>query len=129
MIDSTAQTFKADVIDASLQIPVLVDFWAPWCGPCKVLGPTLERLETEYGGRFKLVKVNSDTEQQLSQHFKIRSIPTVFAVVGGQVVDQFQGNLPEGKLREFIDKLMPNPSDMETEWPIRLSKLAMSKKQ
>jgi putative thioredoxin len=113
--DSTLQTFKADVIDASMQQPVLVDFWAPWCGPCKTLGPLLEKLEQAYGGRFKLVKVDTDAEQQLAQHFQIRSIPTVFAFVNGQPVDQFQGALPEGKLREFIDRLMPNPSDMELE--------------
>ncbi|MFN5883587.1 MAG: thioredoxin [Burkholderiales bacterium] len=111
--DSTIQTFKADVIDASMQQPVLVDFWAPWCGPCKTLGPLLEKLEQAYGGRFKLVKVDTDAEQQLAQHFQIRSIPTVFAFVNGQPVDQFQGALPEGKLREFIDRLMPNPSDIE----------------
>jgi putative thioredoxin len=75
----------------------------------------LEKLEREYEGRFKLVKIDSDTEQQLAQHFRIRSIPTVFAFVGGQPVDQFQGALPEGKLREFIDRLMPNPSDTELE--------------
>lgn len=115
MIDTTAQNFKTDVLDASMEVPVLVDFWAPWCGPCKVIGPMLEKLEQDYGGRFKLVKVNSDDEQQLSQHFRIRSIPTVFAVVQGQVVDQFQGALPESKIREFIDRLMPNPSDIETE--------------
>jgi len=111
--DTTIQSFQADVIDASMQVPVLVDFWAPWCGPCKTLGPMLEKLEQAYGGRFKLVKVDSDKEQQLAQHFRIRSIPTVFAFVGGQPVDQFQGALPEGKLREFIDRLMPNPSDVE----------------
>ncbi len=96
-----------------MQQPVLVDFWAPWCGPCKTLGPLLEKLEQAYGGRFKLVKVDTDAEQQLAQHFQIRSIPTVFAFVNGQPVDQFQGALPEGKLREFIDRLMPNPSDIE----------------
>ncbi len=116
MTDTTVQTFKQDVIDASMQLPILVDFWAPWCGPCKTLGPMLEKLEHAYGGRFKLVKVNADTEQPLAQHFKVRSIPTVFAIVNGQVVDQFMGALPEPKLREFIDKLMPNPSDVETEF-------------
>ena len=113
--DTTLKTFQADVIDASMQVPVLVDFWAPWCGPCKTLGPMLEKLEQAYGGRFKLVKVDTDAQQQLAQHFRIRSIPTVFAFVGGQPVDQFQGALPEGKLREFIDRLMPNPSDVELE--------------
>jgi putative thioredoxin len=113
--DTTLQRFQADVIDASMQVPVIVDFWAPWCGPCKSLGPMLEKLEQDYGGRFKLVKIDTDREQQLAQHFRIRSIPTVFAFVGGQPVDQFQGALPEGKLREFIDRLMPNPSDIELE--------------
>lgn len=113
MIDTTTSKFKEDVIDASMQVPVLVDFWAPWCAPCKTLGPMLEKLEQAYGGRFKLVKVDTDKEQQLAQHFKIRSIPTVFAIVGGRPVDQFQGALPEAKLREFIDRLMPNPADIE----------------
>jgi putative thioredoxin len=113
MIDTTIERFQADVIDASMQVPVLLDFWAPWCGPCKSLGPMLEKLEQQYGGRFKLVKVNTDEQQELAAHFRIRSIPTVFAVVGGRPVDQFQGALPEGQLREFIDRLMPNPSDLE----------------
>ena len=113
MIETSLERFQADVIDASMQVPVLLDFWAPWCGPCKTLGPMLEKLEQQYGGRFRLVKVNTEEHQQLAQHFRIRSIPTAYAFVGGRPVDQFQGALPEAQLREFIDRLMPNPSDIE----------------
>ncbi len=113
--DTTIQSFQADVIDASAQAPVLVDFWADWCGPCKSLGPILERLEQEYGGRFKLVKVDTEQEQQIAQHFQIKSLPTVYAFVNGQPVDQFQGAMPEGKIREFIDRLLPNPAEAEFE--------------
>jgi len=115
MIDTTLERFKADVIDASMQTPVVVDFWAPWCGPCKTLGPMLEKLEQQYGGRFLLVKVDTDAQPELAQHFRIRSIPTVFGIVNGQPVDQFQGALPESQLREFIDRLLPNPGDIELE--------------
>ena len=107
MIDVTLENFEQEVIATSMTLPVLVDFWAPWCGPCKVIGPLLEKLEADYGGRFKLVKIDSDQEQELSQAFGIRSIPTCILLKNGQPVDGFMGALPEGKLREFLDKHVP----------------------
>ncbi len=107
MIDVTIQNFEAEVVQASMSVPVLVDFWAPWCGPCKSLGPILEKLETDYAGRFKLVKINSDDEQQLSAAFGIRSIPTCVLMKDGQPADGFTGALPEGEVREFLDKHVP----------------------
>ena len=104
MIDITIENFEQEVVAASLSQPVLVDFWAPWCGPCKAIGPILEKLETEYGGAFRLAKINSDEEQQLAGAFGIKSIPTVVLMKNGQPVDGFMGALPEGKVREFLDK-------------------------
>ena len=107
MIDATIANFEEEVVAASMTQPVLVDFWAPWCGPCKSLGPILEKLETAYAGRFKLVKIDSDQEQQLGEAFGIRSIPTCILLMNGQPVDGFTGALPEGKIREFLDKHVP----------------------
>jgi putative thioredoxin len=112
-MDTTLATFERDVIEASLLAPVLVDFWAPWCGPCKTLGPMLERLEDEAAGKWKLVKVNVDENQELAQHFQVRSIPHVIAFADGQAVDQFIGVLPEGQLRAFLDKLVPDGAEAE----------------
>jgi putative thioredoxin len=103
-----------------MQVPVLVDFWADWCGPCKQLSPLLEKLETHYAGRVKLVTVDTEAQPQLAQHFQIKSLPTVYAFVNGQPVDQFQGLLPEGQIKAFIDKLMPNPADLEFEQAMQL---------
>jgi putative thioredoxin len=116
MIDATIENFEQEVIAASLTQPVLVDFWAPWCGPCKALGPILEKLETQYGGAFKLVKINSDEEQQLAGAFGVRSIPTVVLLKNGQPVDGFTGALPEGQVREFLNKHV-QPLEAEEEEP------------
>jgi putative thioredoxin len=115
MIDVTIANFEEEVITASMSTPVLIDFWAPWCGPCKSLGPILEKVEMAYSGRFKLVKIDSDQEQQLGAAFGIRSIPTCILMVNGQPVDGFQGALPEGKVKEFLDKHLPPADELPPE--------------
>ena len=107
MIDVTVANFEEEVIAASMTVPVLIDFWAPWCGPCKSLGPILEKVEVAYGGRFKLVKIDSDQEQKIAAAFNVRSIPTCILMMNGQPVDGFAGALPEGKVKEFLDKHLP----------------------
>jgi putative thioredoxin len=113
MINVTIENFEAEVVAASHQVPVLVDFWAPWCGPCKVIGPLLEKVEQDYGGRFKLVKIDSDQEQQLSQAFGIRSIPTCVLMMDGKPVDGFMGAVPEGQLKTFLDKHLPAAEELQ----------------
>lgn len=115
-MDITLQNFEADLIQASMQQPVLLDIWAPWCGPCKSLTPVLEKLEVAYGGRFKLAKCNADEQPeisgQLSQMFGVRSIPFCVLFKDGQPVDGFVGALPEAQLREFLDRHVPSAEAM-----------------
>jgi putative thioredoxin len=115
MINVTAENFDAEVIAASMQFPVLLDFWAPWCEPCKTIGPLLEQLEEDYDGRFKLVKIDADQEQELCQAFGIRSIPTCVLMVDGKPLDGFQGAMPKGKIKEFLDKHLPQDDVLEAE--------------
>ena len=111
----THTNFEAELVNASLAQPVLLDIWAPWCGPCKALGPVLEKLETDYGGRFKLVKLNADEEpeiaQQLSQMFGVRSIPFCVLFKEGQPADGFVGALPEAEIRKFLEKHVAEAMD------------------
>jgi putative thioredoxin len=115
VFDATAASFETEIIQRSLQVPVLVDFWATWCGPCKTLGPILEKLAADYHGAFELAKVDVDKEQELAAAFQIRSVPTVMLVKGGQLVDGFPGALPEGQLREFLKHHGIEPADADTD--------------
>ena len=113
--DSSERTFVADVIEASREVPVLVDFWAPWCGPCKQLTPILEKVVREAKGAVKLVKINIDENKRIAQQMRIQSIPAVFAFRNGQPVDGFVGGLKESEIRDFIKRLSgdagPSPAD------------------
>ncbi|MBN9305192.1 MAG: co-chaperone YbbN [Devosia sp. 67-54] len=104
--ESSDRAFKADVIDASLEAPVLVDFWAPWCGPCRALTPTIEKVIREKAGKIRLVKINIDENPQIAGQLGVQSIPNVFAFAGGRPVDMFLGNLPETEVRKFADRVI-----------------------
>ena len=103
--DVSIEEFEAKVIEPSSRVPVVIDFWAPWCGPCKTLKPLLENLAEEYAGRFLLAKVDADQNPELAQHFGVRSIPSVKVLFQGQLVDEFNGALPEGQIRAFLDRI------------------------
>ncbi|MBU1214780.1 MAG: co-chaperone YbbN [Gammaproteobacteria bacterium] len=109
--DVNQTNFEEQVMAASFKQPVVIDFWAPWCAPCKVLKPLLEKLAEEYAGKFLLAKVNSDENPDISAQFAVRGIPAVKAVVNGKVVDEFTGALPEGQVRAWLDKIIPSPAE------------------
>jgi putative thioredoxin len=112
-VDVTDATFETEVIDRSQSTPVVVDLWAPWCGPCRTLGPILEKVVDETGGKVVLVKVNVDENPQVSNAFRVQGIPAVYALSGGKVVDGFVGAQGEAAVRAFIDRLVPSDEDQE----------------
>ena len=113
MVDVTDATFEEEVLRRSSELPVVVDLWAPWCGPCKTLGPIIERVVEATGGAVALAKVNVDENPAIAGSFRVQSIPAVFALVDGKIVDQFIGALPEESVAEFVARLGPTPSDAD----------------
>ena len=112
IINVTMTTFQQEVMQRSLEGLVVLDFWAPWCQPCLQLAPVLEKLATEYAGKFILAKVNTDAEPNIAQAFVIQSLPTVIAFANGQPVDQFQGMLTEEQIRQWLAPLLPSPAQV-----------------
>lgn len=112
-MDVTDQTFQTDVLDRSATVPVIVDLWAPWCGPCKTLGPMIEKAVADTGGAVELAKVNVDENPAVARAFNVQSIPAVFALRDGQVVDQFIGAIPEAQITAFVQRLAPAPSEAD----------------
>jgi putative thioredoxin len=112
IVETTDATFETDVLERSRAVPVVVDFWAEWCGPCRLLKPVLEKLAHEHAGAFVLVKANTDQAQRLAAEFGVRSIPAVFGVRDGQVVDSFVGALPEPAVRAWVERLLPTPAEI-----------------
>ena len=115
VFDAVTESFETEVLQKSMQTPVLVDFWATWSGPCKTLGPILEKLAGEYNGAFQLAKVDVDKEQEIAAAFQIRSVPTVFLVKGGQIVDGFPGAVPESQIRDFLKQHGVEPAEAANE--------------
>ncbi|KJE34045.1 thioredoxin [Thalassospira sp. HJ] len=124
--DSTVETFVQDVIEPSMEVPVVVDFWAPWCGPCKNLTPVIEKVTREAGGLVKLVKVNIDENQELAMQLRIQSVPTVYAFKGGRPVDGFQGAQPESEVRAFYEKLAGGPIESPIEMLLEQASAALA---
>jgi putative thioredoxin len=112
-IDVAAENFQEVVLEGSKRAPVIIDFWAPWCAPCRALKPVLEKLAAEYAGRFTLAKINSDENPEIAASLGVRGIPAVKAVVDGKLVDEFVGALPESQVRAFIDSVLPTPADVQ----------------
>ena len=110
-LDVSQADFEEKVVSASRKQPVVIDFWAPWCAPCKVLKPILEKLADEYKGKFLLAKVNSDENQEIAARYAVRGIPSVKAMVDGKIVSEFTGALPEGAVRDWLDKIIPSPAE------------------